>query len=172
MISTEIQDALNRQINQEFAAAFNYLAMAAHFESQSLDGFARWMQVQHTEELQHAMRLYHYLLDRGGRLELDAIPRPKATFDSVKEVFTAALDQEQKNTASINELYKLATGKNDHATMSHLQWFIDEQVEEEKSIEDILGLLDLAEGDRSALLYLNDKLGSRTAPAEPPAASA
>lgn len=161
MIRSEVEKALAEQINQELTAAYTYLAMAAWFDRQSLDGFAHWMQLQYQEETAHGMRLFRYLLDRGGRLELAGIGKPRTEYDSVREVFEAALRQEQENTRSINDLYELAGQLNDYATISHLQWFLDEQVEEEKSIEDILALLERAGGEPSALLYLNDKMGAR-----------
>ena len=163
MIHPEIEAALNAQINQELSAAHSYLGMAAHFDVLNLDGFSRWMSLQSDEEHEHAKRLFRYLLDRGGRVQLGAIQAPEVdTRDHVK-LFETALAQEQANTASINQLYELATQHHDHATKSHLQWFIDEQVEEEASIEEILGHLNLAGEDTAALLYLNDKLGQRKA---------
>ncbi len=172
MISEDLEKAINDQINLEFTASYHYLGMAAHFETKNLDGFASWMQVQHDEEIQHGMRLYRYLLDRGGKIALESIEKPAATFSSIISVFETALEMEQSNTRAINELYELATRLNDHATKSHLQWFIDEQVEEEKSIEDILGLLNLSDGDTSALLLLNDKLGARSSAQSAPASTA
>jgi ferritin len=121
------------------------------------------MTFQHEEEREHASRLFRYLLDRGGKVQLGAIPAPDFGAGNHVKLFEVALVQEQANTRSINELYELATKHNDHATKSHLQWFIDEQVEEEASIEEILGHLELAGGDTAALLYLNDKLGQRKA---------
>ena len=161
MIHEDLQSALNQQINQEFTAAYNYLGMAAYFDAQNLDGFATWMQMQHDEEQAHGMRLLRYLLDRGGRIELADIASPRSEFDSPLEVFHVSLEQEQSNTHSINELYDLATQLNDHATKSHLQWFLDEQVEEEKSVEDIIAMLERIGDDTPGLLYLNDKLGAR-----------
>ena len=161
MIDARIEEALAKQINQEFSAAYTYLSMAAYFDAQSLDGFANWMQVQHDEEVSHGMRLFRYLLDRGGQISLEGIPKPPSDYDGVVEVFERALEQELENSKSINTLYELATTCNDYATKSHLQWFLDEQVEEEKSIEDIIAVLRRAQGDVSALLFLNDKLGAR-----------
>ena len=170
MMHAEIESALNDQINQELTAAHSYLGMAAHFHELNLDGFATWMEIQHEEEKAHAMRLIHYLLDRNGTLRLGAIPAPPEHLsDSHAEVFKIALGQEQQNTRSINELYELASRHNDHATKSHLQWFLDEQVEEEASIEEVLGHLELAGGDTAALLYLNDKLGQRKPEPDPSA---
>ena len=161
MIEPTIEEALGKQINQEFTAAYNYLGMSAYFDSQSLDGFANWMQIQHDEEVEHGMRLFRYLLDRGGKIELKAIPAPQSEYANTVSVFETALEQERENSRCINQLYELATKSNDFATKSHLQWFLDEQVEEEKSIEDIIAMLRLAKDDVSALLFLNDKLGSR-----------
>lgn len=161
MIPSEVEKALAEQINQELTAAYTYLAMGAWFDRESLDGFAHWMQMQYQEETAHAMRLFRYLLDRGGNLELEGIAKPRTEYNSVREVFEKALEQERQNTESINALYGLAGNLNDYATKSHLQWFLDEQVEEEKSIEDVLALLDRAGTDPSALLYLNDKMGAR-----------
>ena len=143
MIHPEIETALNAQINQELTAAHNYLGMAAHFDALNLDGFSHWMNMQHDEEEAHAKRLFSYLLDRGGKVQLGAIPAPTCDTDKPIEIFQIALGQEQANTRSINDLYELATKHNDHATKSHLQWFLDEQVEEEASIEEILGHLEL-----------------------------
>lgn len=161
MLHKDICQALNNQINQEMSAAYSYLAMAAHFDTKNLDGFANWMMAQHLEEHDHAMRLYRYLLDRGGEVALESIDRPNGKFDSVRAVFGAALQQEKTNTESIHELYKLAQSLNDFATQSHLQWFLDEQVEEEKIFDEAIALLDMAGDDASALLMLNEKLGQR-----------
>jgi ferritin len=161
MIHKELQDALNAQINQELSAAYNYLAISAYFDEENLDGFAKWMQLQHQEELEHAQRLQTYLLDRGGHLELEAIAKPRSHFSDPLEAFEFSLEQEQENTQSINNLYEIALRLNDHATKSHLQWFLDEQVEEEKSVEEVITTLQRIGKDVAGLLYLNDKLGSR-----------
>ena len=161
MIHQKLADAINAQIAQELTASYNYLGMSTYFDEQSLDGFASWMMNQHAEEQAHAMKLLIYLQDRGGKVELAAIPSPNVQFDSVIEVFKTSLEQEIANTKSINELYELALKLNDHATKSHLQWFLDEQVEEEKSMEDIIALLGRIGNDTAGLLYLNDKLGQR-----------
>lgn len=162
MIEKEIEKAINQQIAQEFNASFSYLAMAAWFEKENLSGFANWCKVQHEEEQQHAMRLFDYLLDRDGQVELQSMEKPRANYSSVLEVFQTALGHEQKNSKSIDELYRLASSKSDHATISHLQWFVDEQVEEEKMVGELLGLLERAGENVQALFYLNDKLASRT----------
>jgi len=166
MIKKELETAINAQIAQELTASYNYLGMSTYFDELSLDGFASWMQNQHTEEQQHAMKLLNYLQDRGGRVQLATIPSPQVEFNSILEVFEISLQMEIENTTSINALYELALEQNDHATKSHLQWFLDEQVEEEKSMEDIIANLKLIGDDKAGLLYLNDKLGQRSPDAE------
>jgi ferritin len=162
MIKPDVEKAINQQIRQELGAAYSYLGMCAYFEHQNLAGFASWCLAQHQEELAHAMRLFRYLLDRGGRVSLSSIEAPRADYGSPVEVFRTALAQEQSNTRSIDELYTLASSLNDHATISHLQWFVDEQVEEEKSVGEVLALVERAGSDVNAMLYLNDKLGARS----------
>jgi len=161
MIREELQQAINQQIKQEHAAAFIYLGMAGYFESINLSGFAHWCFVQHQEELDHAMRLFRYLLDRGGKVKLEALEAPKCDYASVEAVFEAALKQEQANTASIDDLYEQASKLHDHATISHLQWFVDEQVEEEKIVNEVLSQVQLANGEPQAILYLNDQFRGR-----------
>lgn len=161
-LSPNVEKALNQQINQEMAAAYTYLAASAWFDSENLKGFSQWMGIQRREELEHAQRLIDYLHDRGGRLELQAVAKPKGKFDTVMEVFQAALGSEENNTRSIHALYKLAVDENDYATQSFLKWFIDEQVEEERIMNDAIGLLHHAGDDRSALLVLNEQMARRT----------
>ena len=166
-MKTSIQKAINEQINQEQSAAYIYLGMSAYFEKESLTGFAHWCKAQYEEEIAHSMRLFQYLLDRGGQVILDTIKAPRMHFDSPIEVFRTALEQEKANTESINTMYELASKENDHATISHLQWFVDEQVEEEKNVSECLALVERAGSDANAILYLNDKFGERSAePAE------
>ncbi|MEZ7957021.1 MAG: ferritin [Rubritalea sp.] len=162
MIKEQLINAINAQICQELTASYSYLGMSTYFDELSLDGFSGWMQNQHSEEHEHAMKLLNYLQDRGGRVQLASIPSPQIEFSSILEVFEISLQMEIENTSSINKLYELATEQNDHATKSHLQWFLDEQVEEEKSMEDIIANLKLIGDDKAGLLYLNDKLGNRT----------
>jgi ferritin len=161
MLDSKIEKALNKQVNHEMAAAYNYFAMAAWCEEHNLTGFARWFKMQRAEELVHAGKLYQYVLDRRGSIELEAVGKPPKKFKDIHEVFEKAFKMEQDNTKSIYELYRLAREKDDFATQSHLQWFIDEQVEEEKVFDEIKGLLELAGDDRSAMLMLNQQLGSR-----------
>jgi len=160
-LDPKIEAAINNQINHEMAAAYNYLAMAGWFELNNFDGFAAWMKQQRIEELDHAQRLYGYLMDRGGTLDLAAVDKPKARFENTLDVFRTALKLEQTNTRTIHELYKLAIDVDDYPTQSFLQWFIDEQVEEEKIMNDAIGLIELAGDSPSALLTLNHQFGQR-----------
>jgi ferritin len=169
MIDPKIEAALNQQINHELASAYNYLAMSAHFEHINMTGMARWMDLQREEENEHAMRLVKYVLARGGKVQLEAVDKPRTNFTSIIEVFEAALKSEQDNTRAINELYSLAVSVKDYATQSSLQWFLDEQVEEESLMDETLALVKLVGDDKSALLVLNGQLGGRKkqeAPAE------
>ncbi len=161
-MKTNIQNAINQQINQEQSAAYIYLGMSAYFEAENLTGFAHWCRMQYEEEIAHSMRLFQYLLDRGGQVILDTIKAPRMHFDSPQHVFQVALEQEQANTESIDKMYQLASKENDHATISHLQWFVDEQVEEEKNVSECLALVERAGNDANAILYLNDKFGGRS----------
>lgn len=162
MMNEKIEEALNKQINNELVASYNYLAMAAYFDRQNLGGFAEWMQKQSDEERGHAHRLFRYVLDREGNVVLEAVEKPENDYGSIKEVFSRSLEQEKKNTADIYKLYELARELNDYATVSHLQWMLDEQVEEEKTVSDILGRLGLAGDDKTAILILDDQMRRRS----------
>ena len=162
MMDAKIEQALNAQINLEFSASYSYLAMALYMDAKHLSGFASWMIKQSDEERAHGRRLLRYMLDRSGNVDLESVPKPQVDYGSINEVFEVSLEQEKSNTASINKLYALARDLNDYATQAHLQWFLDEQVEEEKSIIDILGRLELAGDDKTALLILDEYLGSRS----------
>ncbi len=163
MITPDLTLAINKQIQQELTSAYQYLGMTAYFEKENLSGFSHWCALQHEEERQHAMRLFHYLLDRGGDVQLSEIAAPRQQYNSPLEVFQTAQTLERENTRLIDQLYKQASSMNDHATISHLQWFVDEQVEEEKTVGEIVSLVQRASDDVNALLYLNDKLGARAA---------
>ncbi|MCC6682010.1 MAG: ferritin [Phycisphaeraceae bacterium] len=162
-VSTTIEAAINQQINYEITAAYNYLAMAAWFERDNLPGFAGWMMIQRSEELDHAMRLYKFLMDRHGKLDLGALGKPRHDYKNVEEIFVAAQQQEVNNTRAIHNLYELAINEKDWATQSFLKWFIDEQVEEEKVMSEALGLIHHAGDNHSALLMLDQRLGTRSA---------
>ncbi len=158
--------ALNEQIHMELESAYTYLAMAAHFEDRSLPGFAGWMRQQAREEVAHAMRLFEHVVDRSGRVVLKAVAQPPQDFGGPLEAFTSALEHEQKVTASIHELYELTTRERDFAAQVELQWFVNEQVEEEKTATDIVDRLRLAGDNDAALLLLDQQLGARSVEAD------
>ncbi len=165
MMSPKMQDALNRQINAELFSSYLYLSMSAWFESAGLAGMARWMQAQGAEEQGHAMRLFAFVNERDGRVVLEAIEKPKAEWNSPLEVFEEAYQHEQKVTSLINGLVDLAAGEKDHATGSFLQWFVNEQVEEESTARTICDKLKLVGDHGPALLMIDAELGRRPAPA-------
>jgi ferritin len=167
MISQGVQDAVNEQINHEFFSAYIYLSMSAYFEQANLPGFANWMKVQAREEVTHGMKLFDFINDRGGRVLLKPIAGPQTEFKSPQDVFEQALKHEQSVTKMIHNLYQIADEARDFATQVALQWFITEQVEEEKSADLIVEQLKMIGNDRPALLILDRELGSRqAAPAE------
>ncbi len=161
MLKPEMQAAINAQFSREQAAAQEYLAMAAYFEGESLSGFAKFMRAQVAEETEHAMRFYKYVYNRGGAVTIGAIGAPAGHFESTRSVFQAALGREQSNTASIHTLYRLAREVDDPASETMLHWFIQEQVEEEKWCTDALALLDMVGDNRSALLMLDKRYGTK-----------
>jgi ferritin len=152
---------MNEQIKNEFYSAYQYLSMAAYCESANLPGFARWMRMQAREEVEHAMKFYDFILDRGSRVLLQAMDQPVADFGSPLEVFEQALEHEQRVTAMINDLYRLAVKENDYASQTFLQWFVTEQVEEEKNAGDVVETLKMIGGKSEALFLLDRELGER-----------
>lgn len=164
-ITPKMQDAINEQINIEFMSSYAYLSMSAWCERASFSGSAAWMRSQSQEEKEHAMKLYEFLADRDAKIELRPIPAPTVDFASLREVFEMALKNEEDVSASINKLYELALEEKAYATAAELQWFLTEQVEEEKTARLILRKFDLIGNDGPALLDLDRELGTRT-PAE------
>jgi ferritin len=160
-LSKKMQDALNEQIKEELASAYIYLSMAAYCESINLPGFAHWMQGQSNEEMEHAMKFYGFVNERGGRVVLHALEQPPTEFAGPVDVFEKTLAHEQYITGRIHKLYALATEENDYASLGILQWFVDEQVEEESTATEILEVLKMI-GDKGQALYMLDRqLASR-----------
>lgn len=157
----DLRRALNRQINRELEASYLYLAMANYFEREGLDGFAGWMEAQSDEERDHARRLLDHLRDRGARVELEAIDEPRQDFDSPLAAIRAALEHERAVTGHIDDLYEQARELGDHPAEIMLQWFVDEQVEEEKTFGDLVEKLELAGDAGSSLLMMDARLGER-----------
>lgn len=161
-ISNAMQDAVNDQIQKELAAAYLYLSMSAYFEALSLEGFAQWMRAQAQEEVHHGMKLFDHLHDRGGRVTLGGVEQPQDEFDSPLAALELAAAHEAAVTESIHALFSLAEGEHDYASQGILQWFSNEQVEEEKVATTIVDKLRLI-GDNKAALYMMDKeLGERS----------
>ena len=161
MPSKKIESALNQQIQSEFYSSYLYLSMSAYCQQMHLGGFAHWLQVQSKEEMGHAMRLFNYLDSRGSRVVLQAIDRPPESFKSPRRMFEQVLKHEQEISKAFHKLYKLAKDENDYATEVELQWFINEQIEEEKTSGDILQRLILVGDQPASLLMMDHQLGSR-----------
>jgi ferritin len=161
MISKKLNDAINEQINRELYSEYLYSSMRAWFASQSLDGFANWMMVQTKEEHAHGMGLYQYLLERGGKVVLKAIAQPPAEFKTPLNAFKMTLEHEHFITKSINELMDLAAKEKDHALKSFLQWYVDEQVEEENNDETIIHKLEMVKDRPEGILFLDKELSLR-----------
>lgn len=156
-----VLDAINQQINAELSASYTYLAMSAWSETQNFPGCARWLRIQSQEEYGHAMKLFDFVLAKGGTPELLAMAKPTTTFGSVGEIFETALAQEQEVSRQIDRLYELAFTEKAFAAMAELQWFLTEQVEEEKTAREIVGKLRLIKNDPAALIDLDRELGAR-----------
>ena len=165
MLSKKLLNALNQQINDEYYSSYIYQAMVAYFEDMNLDGCAHWMKMQAEEEHLHALKIFNYVAERGGRVELFAVPKPPVGWDSPRAAFEAALEHEKLMTDKISKLADLAIEERDHATNNLMQWYVSEQVEEESNVDDILKKLDMM-GDSGTGLFLMDReLKSRPAPA-------
>lgn len=160
-IDKELEKAINEQINAELYSAYLYLSMAAYFENTNLKGFANWMSVQAKEELEHALKFYSFLNERGGRVILLEVKKPETEWDSPLAVFEHIYEHEKGVTERIYNLVDLATSKKDHATKSMLNWFVDEQVEEEALANEIVEILKRVKDSPNALFMLDSKLGAR-----------
>lgn len=160
-LSQNIQTLMNEQIKHEFYSSYLYLSMAAWFEAGNLGGSARWMRIQSQEESGHAMKFFDHLLDRGGRVTLGGLEQPPAKFASPLEIFEQAHQHEQAVSAKINAIYAAAVKEGDYATQGFLDWFVREQVEEEKTSAQILETLRMVGDNRAALIMLDRELGRR-----------
>lgn len=161
MIGKPMQDAMNEQINKELFSSYLYLSMAAHFEDKNLAGFAHWMRTQADEEREHAMKFYDFILERGGRVMLKGIDAPRTEWSSSLEIAEEVAAHEAKVTASIYELYEIAMQEKDYPAQVMLQWFISEQVEEEKNAAELVANLRLIEDRGTAVLMLDHRLAKR-----------
>jgi ferritin len=161
-VNTTVLNAINEQINSEFEASYTYLAMAAYCERQRFTGAAKWLRLQSDEERLHGLKLFDFVLARDGAVSLKAIDQPAASFDSLTAVFEQTLTHEQKVTQQINGLYELCFREKAFAEMTELQWFLTEQVEEEKSAREIVAKLRLVKNDPGSTLDLDRELGARS----------
>jgi len=161
MLKSKVEKALNEQINKEMYSAFLYMGMSAYTDSKGWPGFANWFMVQYQEEMEHAMKLYHYIQDQGSRVILEAIDKPPAEFGTPLEMFKQTLAHEQLVTRSINDLMDLSVQEKDHATQIFLQWFVTEQVEEENNDQTIIDQLKFVGPDGNGLFMLDRELGTR-----------
>jgi ferritin len=168
MMNEKIEKMINDQMNFEIYSAYIYKAMGAYCDSIDLDGFANWFKVQVEEEMFHAQKMYDYLLERGGRPFFTQIDAPPKDWDSVKAAFENALEHEQIVTDRINKIMTAAIQENDHATSSFLNWFVDEQVEEEASVDAIIKKLDLVKESGHGIFLMDKDLAARVF--TPPAA--
>lgn len=161
MISKKMAAAINEQINRELFSEYLYISMQAWFADQNLDGMANWMDAQGKEERFHAMKFFNYLLERGAKVKLKAIADPTIEFDNPLKAFKMALDHERFISKSINDLMDLAIKENDHATRSFLQWYIDEQVEEEASVDRIVNMLKMVGEQGHGIMMIDRELAQR-----------
>ena len=161
MLSKKLLKEINEQINKELYSAYLYLAMAAHFENASLPGFAHWMRKQAEEETEHAMKFFDYVVDRGGKVQLEAIEKPPTEFENPTAVAEQVLEHERFVTSRINLLYSIAVEDKDFASQSFLNWFVDEQVEEEKNVSAIVDSLKMTGEKGNSLFMLDQHLAKR-----------
>jgi len=168
MLSQTVQDALNDQINTELISSYNYLAMSAYCERNNFLGCAKWLKVQSQEEYGHGMKIYQFMQDRSSKVVLKQLPAPRGDFASVIDVFEQALEQEIQVSAKINALYELAFTEKAFAALVELQWFITEQVEEERTAREVVAKFHMVKNDPSAMLDLDRELGGRLPEAAAP----
>jgi ferritin len=165
MLDSKIQDAFNEQLNAELFSSYLYLSMSAYFESQNLKGMAHWMRTQAQEELQHALKFFDFINERGGRVLLAKVKEPKTEWSSAVDAFDEACKHESLVTGLINALVELSLKEKDHAANAFLQWFVTEQVEEESTVQEITDKLRFVGDNAVALFMIDQELGQRAAPA-------
>jgi len=161
VLPKKIETAMNKQMNLELHSSYIYLSMSAYFDGINLDGFSHWMRLQAQEELQHAMRLYDFVLERDATVTLTAVKAPPTTWTSPLAACQQALKHEQLNTKQINDLTDLSFKENDHATRVFLQWFIQEQVEEEASALSLVEKVKMVKDSKAGIFMLDQELTRR-----------
>jgi len=162
MLTEKMQNALNDQVAAEFYSAFLYLSMSAYLDSIDMPGAANWMEIQYREELTHAEKIFGFIKERDGRAFVKEWKAPPEEWESILHVFEAAYAHEQHVTALIGNLLETAREEKDHASEVFLQWFINEQVEEEASVKAIVQQLKLVQESKNGLFMIDRELGSRT----------
>ncbi|MGH2704686.1 MAG: ferritin [Actinomycetota bacterium] len=162
-LGSEMEAAFNAQLNREFYSSYLYLSMSAYFDSENLPGHAHWMRLQADEEYAHAMKFFLLINDRGGRVQLTTIAEPQSGFGSSLEAFSQALEHEREISDHIGRLYEQASSQNDHASVTFLQWFVNEQVEEEKTLDQLVATLGMIGGEKTAMWMFDRELATRTA---------
>ena len=162
MISNKLETELNKQLNAEMYSAYLYLSMSAFLSTKNLPGFSHWMRVQFEEEQAHAMKLFQYIIDRGGKVELTEIEAPKIEWKGIIDVFENVVKHEAIITEKINNLINIALEEKDHATVSLMQWYVTEQVEEEATVSDIYDQLKIIDGQGAGLFMLDREARQRT----------
>jgi len=161
MLKKKIEEAMNGQLNREFYSAYLYLSMAGYFEHKSLPGFSHWMKIQYQEEIAHTMKFFKYINERGGRVVLTSVKAPPDDWNSPLNVFEETMKHDEEVTENINELLDIAMKEKDHATTNFLQWYIEEQVEEEANVSNIIAQLKMIQGSNESLYLLDKELGQR-----------
>ena len=162
-LTSKLEKALNDQLNLELRSSYIYMGMAAHFARTPFSGFAKWMEIQTKEESEHATKFFKYIVDRGGKVTLQAIAEPKSDYPSPLVAFQTSLGHEQHVSASISSLFELAMAEKDFATLAFLQWFLDEQVEEEKNVNEVIAKLEMVGDNRNGIFQVNKLAGKRGA---------
>jgi len=164
MLSAKLQEALNKQINEEYYSSYLYRSMVAYMEDKNLDGCAHWMRMQADEEHLHALKIFDYMIERGGRVELQEVAAPPRDWDSPLAAFEASLEHEKYMTGNITKLVDLAMAERDHATNNVLQWYVSEQVEEEANVDDIVQKLRMVGDNGPGIFMMDRELKARPAP--------
>ena len=162
MLTKRIEDELNAQINAEYWSAYFYLSMSAYLGNEGLADASSWFRVQYQEEISHALKFFDYIIERGGKVDLMPIPEVQSEWNGIIDIFEETLKHEQKVTSLINNLMDIAIEEKDHAAKSFLQWYVDEQVEEESGVQTILDQLKMVEGRGNGLFMIDKDLGQRS----------
>ncbi len=165
MLSEKLVNAINDQIQFEYYSAFTYKAMQTYFEAEDLSGMANWMNIQFQEEMEHAEKMFHFVCETGGKVNLQAIEAPRNEYNSILEIFEVTLQHEQEVTARINKLMDLAQEEKNHVAQIFLQWFVTEQIEEEANVSQIIAKLKRIKDDGRGLMMIDQELEKRSIPA-------